>query len=186
LLKPDLTRPQHAPQTEVPKRRKPIMPALASAPSTVPTFLLTQTRVIRAPRARVYEAWTNPEIIKQWFGPVGMYCPNATSDTRVGGAYTLEAQPTSEAIAADPGCANRGGVTTGKYTKVVPNELLQFTWDPSWNPGELSLVTVSLKDADGGTEITILHENFPTEQSRDAHNRGWASVLDKFAVILQN
>jgi uncharacterized protein YndB with AHSA1/START domain len=160
------------------------MPTLETASATVPTFMLTQTRVIRAPRARVYEAWTNPEIMKQWFGPAGMYCPNASSDARVGGAYSMEAQPTPEAIAADPACADRGGIATGRYTKVVPNELLQFTWDPSWNPGELSLVTVSLKDADGGTEITILHENFTSEQSRDGHNRGWASILDKLTQTL--
>lgn len=162
------------------------MPALETAPSTVPTFTLTQTRVIRAPRSRVYEAWTNPEIIKQWFGPVGMHCTGALSDARIGGAYLMEAKPTPEAIAADPACADRGGAATGIYTKVVPNQLLQFTWNPSWNPGELSLVTVSLKDVAGGTEITLLHENFATEQSREGHNKGWAGVLDKFAAILQN
>jgi uncharacterized protein YndB with AHSA1/START domain len=162
------------------------MPALETAPalvSAVPTFMLTQTRVIRAPRARVYEAWTNPEIIKQWFGPVGMHCTRASSDARVGGAYLMEAKPTPEAIAANPACADRGGAATGIYTKVVPNELLQFTWNASWSPSELSLVTISLKDVDGGTEITLLLENFASEQSRDGHNQGWASVLDKLAAL---
>ena len=75
------------------------MPALETAPaSTVPTFMLTQTRVIRAPRARVYEAWTNPEIVKQWFGPVGLQCPSVEVDPRIGGAYRIEFAPRLEQV----------------------------------------------------------------------------------------
>jgi len=161
------------------------MPTLETAPAAS-NIMLTLTRVIRAPRARVYEAWTDPEVIKQWFGPVGMYCPSATSDARVGGAYSLAAQPTPAAIAADPACANRGGIATGSYTRIVPNELLEFTWKPSWNPGEQSLVTISLRDVDGGTEITLRHENFGSEQSRNSHNQGWTGCLDKLAAALES
>src|ERR1700676_4821896 len=73
-------------------RGETLMPALEAAPAkpTVPTFMLTQTRVIRAPRTRIYEAWTNPEILQQWFGPVGKHCPSASVDLRVGGAYRIE------------------------------------------------------------------------------------------------
>jgi uncharacterized protein YndB with AHSA1/START domain len=165
------------------------MPALATAPAaTVPTFTLTQTRVIRAPRARVFEAWTNPEIIKQWFGPAGKQCPGASTDVRVGGAYRLEVASCTPAHGSADGseCAAPLSVATGNYTKVVPNELLQFTWSTNWSPGEDSVVTVSLKDVDGGTEITILHENFNTEASRDGHNQGWAGCLDKLASTLES
>jgi uncharacterized protein YndB with AHSA1/START domain len=163
------------------------MPALETAPtstSTVPTFMLTQTRVIRAPRARVYEAWTNPEIVKKWFGPAGKTCPGFSADVRVDGAYRVEVASCTPVTAADGSeCEAPLAVATGNYTKVVPNELLQFTWTTNWSPGEDSIVTVSLKDVDGGTEITILHENFNTEASRDGHNQGWAGCLDKLAAL---
>ena len=166
------------------------MPALATAPATaaVPTFMLTQTRVIRAPRTRVYEAWTNPEIMQKWFGPAGRHCPSATLDVRVGGAYRIAVMPDNPqpASSADTPCEERQTAAIGSYTKVVPNELLQFTWAADWNPGEESLVTVSLKDVDGGTEITILHENFTKEASRDGHNQGWTGCLDKLAATLEN
>jgi uncharacterized protein YndB with AHSA1/START domain len=164
-----------------------MMPTLESAAAT--TYSLTLTRVIRAPRSRVYEAWTNPELAMQWFGPEGMYCPNASFDVRVGGKYSFEAKPTAETKAlqhidpSDPG--RRGGIATGEYTKVVPNELLQFTWRGDWAADEESLVTVSLKDVPGGTELTLTHERFNTEHSRDGHTRGWKGCLDKLQATLE-
>ena len=161
------------------------MPTLESAPST--TYKLTQSRVIRAPRSRVYEAWTNPEILKQWFGPANMHCPSAQMDVRVGGAYRIDVVPNVPPPAASNNteCAERTSAALGTYTKVVPNELLQFTWFPDWNPGEQSLVTITLKDVAGGTEVIILHENFTSESSRDGHNNGWAGCLDKLQATLE-
>jgi uncharacterized protein YndB with AHSA1/START domain len=130
----------------------------------------------------VYEAWTNPETMMKWMGPAGMQCPNAQLDVRAGGSYRIDMLNPSEAAAAK-------GTThvsaTGKYTKVIPEELLQFTWIPSMNPGEHSLVTVSFKDAEGGTELTLVHENFLTDTSRDGHNNGWAGSIDKLTALLQ-
>jgi uncharacterized protein YndB with AHSA1/START domain len=162
------------------------MPALetVTASKAVPTFILTQTRVIRAPRARVYEAWTNPEMAKQWFGPAGLQCPSVEIDPRIGGAYRIEFAP--RAAADGISCGSQNTAAFGHYTKIVPNQLLQFTWSSNWQPGEDSIVTVSLRDVDGGTEITILHENFNSEASRDAHNQGWAGSLDKLTAMLES
>ena len=164
------------------------MPTLQSAPAIVPTLMLSQTRVIRASRARMYEAWTNPETLMKWFGPVGMHCPSATLDLRVGGEYRIDfpERAASAGGAGGSGCDAQRTAAVGHYTKIVPDELLQFTWSPDWNLGEESLVTVSLKDVTGGTEITIVHENFNTEASRDGHNQGWMGCLDKLANLLES
>jgi uncharacterized protein YndB with AHSA1/START domain len=164
------------------------MPTLETAPTTTATFKLQQTRVIHAPRKLVYEAWTNPEIMQQWFGPAGMYCPSVKLDARVGGDYRIDVHPTPEtakSLTVDESMT-RQATANGTYTKIVPNELLQFTWFPSWNPSEQSLVTVSLKDADGGTEVTILHEGFTSEGSRDGHAKGWEGCLAKLESTLEN
>ena len=164
------------------------MPTLESAPQAVPTFMLSQNRVIRAPRSRVYEAWTNPEILKQWFGPDNMYCPEAMLDVRVGGEYRIAVLPTAEAAASEAtsDSERRHAAAVGSFTKIAPNELLQFTWSPNWNLGEQSLVTVTFKDVEGGTELTLIHENFNSEESRDGHNKGWAGSFDKLARILES
>ncbi|MDP9052535.1 MAG: SRPBCC domain-containing protein [Acidobacteriota bacterium] len=163
------------------------MPALESVPAKtgIPTFMLTQTRVIRAPRARVYEAWTTPEILQKWFGPEGRHSPSASMDVRVGGAYRIEFAMDNQPPAAEGEGCKPNTAAFGEYTKIVPNELLQFTWASNWQPEEQSLVTISLKDVDGGSEITILHENFNTEASRDGHNLGWAGSLVKLAAMLE-
>lgn len=159
------------------------MPTLETAPAT-PTLMLEQSRIIRAPRERVYEAWTNPEILKRWFGNAAKYCPNAELDVREGGSYRIEVAPKDAAPAVSGNsCDQQTTAAFGHYTRIVPNELLQFTWASDWVPGEESLVTVTLMDARGGTQINIRHERFATEASRDAHNNGWAACLDKLESV---
>lgn len=161
------------------------MPTVETAPAAT-TLFLEQMRIIRAPRTRVYEAWTNPETLKKWFGPANMHCPNVELDVREGGAYRIDVHPNPDAPPSGNPSAHREATATGNYTKVVPNELLQFTWNPSWVPGELSLVTILFQDARGGTQVSIRHERFNSEQSRDGHNNGWSGCLDKLTTQLEN
>ena len=52
-------------------------------------------------------------------------------------------------------------------------DLLELAEDPQL------LVSVELSDRDGGTELRLTHEQLPSEESRDRHNEGWNSVLDR-------
>ena len=156
------------------------MAVLEATPAAELTFV-KQSRIIRASRARVWEAWTNPEMMKQWMGPANRYCPEARLDVREGGAYFLQ-------IDAKPGVempegAPRGSSAEGVYTVVEPVDRLQFTWRPSFNPGEESMVTVTFANADGGTEVTILHERV-TAQGCAGYGSGWAGSLEKLDELL--
>ena len=53
------------------------------------------TRIIAAPREEVFRAWTEPEQIRQWWGPGEFTCPEAEVDLRPGGSYRLAMQPTA-------------------------------------------------------------------------------------------
>lgn len=156
------------------------MPTLET--SAAPTLFLEQIRVVPAPRARVYAAWTNPETMKQWFGPPNRDTTLIELDVREGGSYRIEMQIKPEHAATVP---QPLATVVGVYTKVVPSELLQFTWNPSWSAGEDSLVTVLFQDARGGTQVTIRHERFASEQSRNGHNSGWSGALDKLAAVCE-
>lgn len=154
------------------------MPTLETVPATQ---IIQQTRVIRASREHAYQAWTDPEVLKQWFGSAGNYCPSATLDVRVGGAYRIDMAPVPE-TGADPNsteCGQRQVSASGFYTRVVPNELLQFTWQPSFIPEEDSLVTVTFTDVRGGTQIDVHHERFLPGSPVENYNKGWAGCLDK-------
>ena len=54
------------------------------------TFDLTLTRTIRAPRAKVFDAFVNPDQLRRWFGPRGHTVAETTVDARVGGRYRIE------------------------------------------------------------------------------------------------
>src|SRR5579863_2610796 len=131
---------------------------------------LELTRVIKAPRERVFDAWTRPATIRQWFGPEGFTTPSVTTDPKSGGAYEIN----MEGPALSPGEPIRRSSVTGMYTKVNPFDLLQFTWSASWSPDEVSLVTIHLRDVDGGTEIRLVHERFASENSCKGHTQGWS------------
>jgi len=129
-------------------------------------------RFINAPRARVYAAWTDPAQFKQWWGPEGVQTRNFTSDACVGGKYRWD-------------LLNQEGeemTVFGEYRELVPGKKIVFTWqwddDEAWK-NVSSVVTVELVDRDGGTELRLIHEKLPSEESRDRHNEGWTSVLDK-------
>jgi len=129
-------------------------------------------RFINAPRNRVYAAWTDVEQLKQWFGPEKVRTRDIIADARVGGKYQWDlVDPEGEEM-----------TVFGEYRELVPGRKIVFTWkfedDEDWK-NHTSVVTVELSDHDGGTELRLIHEQLPREQSRNGHNDGWNSALDK-------
>jgi uncharacterized protein YndB with AHSA1/START domain len=138
-------------------------------------------RVIKANRPAVYEAWTKPDLLKQWFhcGPTAI--PTAVMDVRAGGSYRLT---------TNGGCDGQPGkVILGVYEDVVPNERLVMSWAHESGPmrdeiGDTRL-TVEFKDVPGGTELTLTHTRFATAKQRDAHNAGWSAIVPSLAEFLE-
>lgn len=134
-------------------------------------------RHINAPRDRVYAAWTDPAQLKQWFGPEKVQTRDLIADARVGGKFRWDlTNPEGEKM-----------TMLGEYRELQPGKKIVFTWqwedDEDWKD-DVSVVTVELDDADGGTELRLIHEQLPNEQSRDGHTEGWNSVLDKLEKFL--
>lgn len=147
---------------------------------------LQVSKAIRASRERVFEAWTKPEVMRQWFGPANMEAQEVTNDLRVGGSYRVAMRACEERAERK----EMGGISiaTGVYREIVPNERVSFTWNGNWAPGEESLVTVTLKDLPGGvfgTEVTITHERFLTTASMSGHEQGWMGSMIKLASYLE-
>jgi uncharacterized protein YndB with AHSA1/START domain len=160
----------------------PVLDGLDSQQLTPDTGIsLEMTRVIRAPKERVFDAWTRPETIRQWFGPEGFTTPLVKTDPKSGGAYEIN----MEGPAPSAGEQLRRASVTGMYTKVNPYDLLQFTWAATWAPDEASLVTIHLRDVDGGTELRLVHERFASENSCKGHTSGWTGAMVKLAKMLE-
>jgi uncharacterized protein YndB with AHSA1/START domain len=129
-------------------------------------------RFINAPPACVYAAWTDPAQLKEWWGPEGVRTQSLVADAHTGGKYRWD-------------LINQEGEEMsvfGEYLELVPGKKIVFTW--KWDDDDVwenrnSVVTVELSDRDGGTELLLKHEQLPSEESRDRHNDGWTSVLDR-------
>jgi uncharacterized protein YndB with AHSA1/START domain len=135
-------------------------------------FSLEIKRLIKAPRDRVYAAWTDPAQLKQWFGPEKVQTRDLIAEARTGGKFRWDlTNPEGENMTMQ-----------GEFLELQPGRKVVFTWqwedDENWE-NHTSIVTVELEDADGGTELRLRHEQLPNEESRDGHNGGWNSALDK-------
>jgi uncharacterized protein YndB with AHSA1/START domain len=130
---------------------------------------LTVKRRFKASPAKVFAAWTDPEKVKRWMGPGASTPVLAENDARAGGRYRwVTRSPNGEMH--DVG---------GTYREVIANEKLVFTWAWASTPERESVVTVLLKPDGEGTLLTVIHEEFSDEDTRDRHQNGWNGALDK-------
>jgi uncharacterized protein YndB with AHSA1/START domain len=148
---------------------------------TTPTAReITMTRVFDAPRRLVFEAFTKPELVRQWLlGPPGWTMPVCEIDLRVGGAYRYVWR---NAKGKEMGM---GGI----YREVVPQERLVCTelFDEAWYPGE-SLVTTILTERDGRTTLTSTML-YVSQEARDGvlksgMERGVVASYDRLETLL--
>jgi uncharacterized protein YndB with AHSA1/START domain len=127
-------------------------------------------RLIPASAAELYDAWTDPARLSDWFAPNEGMPTEATIDLRIGGGYRLEL----------------GGATvSGSYIEIVPGERLAFTWSWAHEP-ELPdmLVTVDFLPAHGGTLLRVVHERFASAEDRDNHGWSWEQNLGRLAKLV--
>ena len=139
---------------------------------------LTIRRTFAAPRALVFQAWTDGERLKRWCCPTGFAIPFSEGDIRPGGKFrTCMRSPQGEEH-----------WLSGDYIEIVPDEKIVFThrWlDEAGNPGHETVVTVTLAEThDGGTRLTLHQAFFISEASRDGHFSGWTETLDSLERFL--
>ena len=138
---------------------------------------LTVRRAFNAPRERVFAAWTDPKAIALWHAAAEYAIRIPEFDLREGGAYRYEFTHVES-----------GNVTPvwGVFREVRSPERLVYTWNhagPKFTFSD-SVVTVEFHAKDGGTEIVINHELFPTAEIRDAHQSGWTGCFDRLPKTL--
>ena len=126
---------------------------------------------------KVWRAWTDPQALKQWFGPDGpQKFSLAELDVRVGGRFRI----------AFGGPEGREHECAGIYKEVVPHKKLVFSWCwPRTTPDRVSQITILFKPADGGTDFEFRHEQFFDEAARDGHQRGWTTTFAKLEAFLR-
>jgi uncharacterized protein YndB with AHSA1/START domain len=137
--------------------------------------VLEITRIFDATPDRVFEAWLDRDEWVSWIGPEGVYCDLPLFEPRVGGRYRLKMHlPDGKTLPV-----------TGVFTSIEINKSFAFTWGMEGDSRN-TLVTVTLHDLHGRTELTLRHEGLPNAADRDGHGKGWNSALDKLSSYLAN
>ena len=147
---------------------------------------LVLTRVLNAPREKVFRAWTEPELMKQWFAPRPWTTPKIEVDVRPGGAsLVVMRSPEGEEFPS-----------RGVYLEVVKNERLVFTdaYVTAWRPSEKPFFTgvITFEDAGAGRTKYTARALHWTAADREAHEKmgfheGWgqcAAQLEEVAAKL--
>jgi uncharacterized protein YndB with AHSA1/START domain len=143
---------------------------------------LVLTRLIDAPREKLFRAWTEPKLVKQWFAPLPWTTSAAEIDLRPGGASLI--------VMRDPD--GNEFPNPGIYLEVVKNERLVFTdaftraWEPSEKPFMTAIVT--FEDEGGKTRYTARVRHW-TVADREAHEKmgfheGWGQCADQLAALV--
>ena len=137
---------------------------------------LTLTRHYPVAPEKVWRAWTDPQALKQWFGPGGPQLVSlAELDLRVGGRFRL----------VFGGADGKEHEATGVYEEVQPHRKLVFSWCwPRTTPDRISQITILLRPEGGGTDMEFRQEQFFDEAARDGHLRGWSETFGKLAAFL--
>lgn len=123
-------------------------------------------RILPARRERVFEAWSDPEIMSQWFVVDPGWKAKVTNDFRIGGQYRLE-------MYRDDGSMF---VAFGEYREIAPASRLVFTWNSP--VVQNTLVTIALQDRGITTELILTHVLFPNAAAARRDGAGWEGCLD--------
>ena len=134
-------------------------------------------RVFDAPRKLVWQAWTDPEKLKLWSAPKGFTIPVSEGELKPGGKWH------ATMVSPDGKEMSLGG----EYREIVEPSRLVFThaWDNDGKPGPETLVTVTLVERGGKTEMTFRQTGFDSVESRDGHSEGWSECFDKLDDVLK-
>lgn len=138
---------------------------------------LTIRRSFDAPRDLVFRCWTEPERLNRWCCPTGFTLPFSEGDIRPGGSFKT-------CMRAPDGTDHW---LSGTYKEIVPPERLVFSHRWLNEKGEHeheTVVTITLREQDGKTLLTLHQAFFLSEASRDGHFEGWTETLDNLAEYL--
>jgi len=138
---------------------------------------LVVTRTFNAPARIVFEAWTRPELFRQWWVPksMGMSLLSCEMDVRVGGRYRLEfAHGDSQSA------------FFGTYKEVTPHSRLVWTNDEGADGGAVTSVTFEEK---GGKTLLVMHDLYPSKEALDdamasGSTTGWSEQFEQLDAFL--
>ncbi|MBW8785074.1 MAG: SRPBCC family protein [Novosphingobium sp.] len=148
---------------------------------------LTISRVIKAPRAAIWRAWTDPAKFEQWWIPAPLQCRVVEMDLRPGGAFLTQMSEDGGSFTPH---LDACFLAVDDLERIVFTNALVSGWRPAREPYPAALTAiVTLRDHSQGTDYTahVLHKD---EADRDLHaemgfHEGWGAVLAQLAALVE-
>jgi uncharacterized protein YndB with AHSA1/START domain len=130
-----------------------------------------------APREKVFNVWTQPEALRQWWCPEGWTPAEIEVDLRVGGAFRIGMRRLSGGIPV---------YVRGDFLEVQPPEKLVYTWqwENAFEGMPETHVTVYFSDCANATELLLIHESLPEIQICLQHRNGWIEAWNRMGAAL--
>jgi uncharacterized protein YndB with AHSA1/START domain len=141
-------------------------PATAAASDGDRTLLVEH--ILAAPPAEAFRAFTDAELVRQWWGPEGYAAPEASLDVRPGGAWRIRMTgPDGE------------HVVSGVYREITPPRRLVMTWawETDGKRGHETVVDVTFEAMGSGTRLRLVQRLFATAEDAANHRWGWTSTF---------
>ena len=133
---------------------------------------LVMKRTFDTPREKLFEAWTNPEMMREWFFAGQGWSSTVASDAKIGGGYKVAMHGPENTFTHE-----------GTYRELNPPSKIVFSWNsPLVND---TIVTIELAEVSEGTELTLTHELLGTEELRAQHTEGWTGCLGSLGVYVE-
>ena len=150
---------------------------------TVAAQAATETLVLRhhydANPEQVFQAWSDPDALGEWFGPHSHKCKVEKYDFNESGEYQIRMIPVGE----DADCAGdttEDSVCAGKFVQIIASEKIVMTFNWIENGADMgeTLLTIDMSAGNGGTDLILTHERLPNEELYEAHKGGWEGTLE--------
>jgi uncharacterized protein YndB with AHSA1/START domain len=132
-------------------------------------------RTFAASAEAVFEAWTNPEVMRRWFHPAADWeMPEAEVDLRLGGKVrVVMRRPDGTEVEAH-----------GEYTLIDRPHRLRMTWTFNDDPANEQLMELSFSESEGSTTVLLVNSGISTDQRREAQEWGWQGCFDQLERVL--
>src|SRR5262249_54357870 len=133
-------------------------------------YLVRIERTFAASAEDVFDAWTNPEVMRRWLHPgVDWATPEAEVDLRVGGKVrVVMRRPDGTEVEA-----------RGEYVLIDRPQRLVMTWTFDDAPANEQLMELSFAESEGSTTVLLVNSGISTDERRDAQDWGWHGCLDQ-------
>ena len=137
-------------------------------------------RRFAAPRERVFDAWTNEDVLRDWWSAMPTMSPGEIEvDLREGGRYRME-------MVTDEGEVH---AVVGEYREVRRPERVAYTWTWESNADAMqgsddTLVEVEFAEDGDGTLVTLTHSGFAGPEIAGMHEHGWNGTFDSLERYL--